>query len=117
MARLGSACERFGAEIVVVAPGSDGDIAALRRQYPAARVLAAPADLAHDDLRGVGLLEATGDIVAFTDECESRGEEWLSVLERRAHNSGAYGPAPNGSIDWARYLEERGLLFRNGSGA
>jgi hypothetical protein len=117
MARLGSACERFGAEIVVVVPGSDGDIAALRRQYPAARVLAAPADLAHDDLRGVGLLEATGDIVAFTDECESRGEEWLSVLERRAHNSGAYGPAPNGSIDWARYLEERGLLFRNGSGA
>jgi hypothetical protein len=117
MARLGSACERFGAEIVVVAPGSDGDIAALRRQYPAARVFATPADLAHDDLRGVGLLEATGDIVAFTDECESRGEECLSVLERRAHNSGAYGPAPNGSIDWARYLEERGLLFRNGSGA
>lgn len=100
--------------MVVVVPAPEPEVEALRKRYPSARVVAAPADLSSDDLRGIGLLEAAGDIVAFTDECDLRGAEWLGVLERRARNSGEYGPKPNGKIDWARYLQERGLLSRNG---
>ena len=76
--------------------------------------MVAPADLGENDLRGLGILEAGGDIVAFTGDCEVRGEEWLAVLERRARSDRAYGPTPNGATDWERYLQERGLLARNG---
>jgi hypothetical protein len=114
MTRLGDACRRFGAEIIVMVPGSESDVAALRRSFPFARIVAAPADLRREELRGLGLQEAGGDIVAFTDECAAHGEEWIGVLERRARNEGGYGPAPNGTMDWARYLADRGLLFGNG---
>ncbi|HSJ64407.1 MAG TPA: hypothetical protein VK922_10995 [Gemmatimonadaceae bacterium] len=114
MTRLGEACLRGGAEIIIVVQGPDREVAAVRKQYPEARVVGAAADLSPHDLRSQGLLEASGDIVAFTDAEESRGEEWLSVLERRCRNAGGYGPSPNGSVDWARYLEENGLLSRNG---
>jgi hypothetical protein len=80
-------------------------------------VIAAPADLSDSDLRGVGLVEASGDIVAFTEDYQIRGEEWLAVLERRARTEGSYGPSPNGVMDWVRYLEDRGLLMRNGNSA
>jgi hypothetical protein len=115
--RRGEPCHRFGAEIVIVVHGAVGTVAALLKVNPGALVAAAPADLSREDVRGVGLLEATGDIVAFTDECETRGEEWIAVLERRARNAGSYGPSPNGTVDWARYLEDRGLLSRDGTGA
>jgi hypothetical protein len=114
MTRLGEPCRRFGAEMVIVVSGATSEIATLRKRHPEARVIAAAADMAHDDLRGVGLLEASGDIVAFTEDGDMRGAEWLAVLERRANNGVPYGPKPNGSTDWPRYLEERGLLLRDG---
>ena len=98
-------------------PASETDVASLRKRYPSARVVAGPADLGPGELRSMGLQEAAGDIVAFTDERESRGADWLSVLERRARTDGGYGPTPNGQVDWARYLEERGFLRRNGHDA
>lgn len=115
MDRLAEPCQRFGAEIVIMVPGSDADVAALRKAHPSARVVGAPADLRPDELRSMGLMEAGGDIVAFTDERADTGEEWLGVLERRSRNEGGYGPVPNGKIDWARYLQEHGLLLSNGS--
>lgn len=117
MSRLSGPCHRFGAEIVIVVHGAVGHVSALRKEYPDARVVGAPADLSSEDLRGAGLLEASGDIVAFTDDGEVRGEEWIAVLERRARNAGAYGPSTNGTVDWARYLADRGLLSRDGTGA
>lgn len=112
--RLSAPSRRFGAEIVIVAPLPESEIAMLRARFPEARIVAAPADLRENDLRGLGMLEAGGDIVAFTEDCEIRGEEWLAVLERRARADATYGPTPNGATDWARYLEERGFLMRNG---
>jgi hypothetical protein len=117
MQRLAGPCRRFAAEIVIVAPVSDAEVSALRKRYPMAQVVAAPADLGESDLRGLGLLEAAGDIVAFTGDGQIRGEEWLAVLERRSRTEGGYGPTPNGASDWARYLHERGLLMRNGNSA
>lgn len=114
MRRLGGPCSRIGAEIVIVAPMAEADVASLRDRYAEARIVPAPADVGESDLRSLGILEASGDIVAFTEDAEIRGEEWLAVLERRARTQGAYGPTPNGAIDWARYLQERGLLERNG---
>lgn len=114
MARLGDACSRFDAELIVMVPASEADVASLRKRYPSARVIAGPADLGPGELRSMGLQEAAGDIVAFTDERESRGADWLAVLERRARTDGGYGPTPNGKVDWARYLEEHGFLRRNG---
>jgi hypothetical protein len=117
MGRLTAPCRRFGAEIVIVAPVSSAEQMVLRSRFPAARVVAAPADLGESDLRGLGILESVGDIVAFTEDCELRGEEWLSVLERRSRTDGGYGPTPNGATDWVRYLNERGVIVRNGKGA
>jgi hypothetical protein len=114
MRRLGGPCSRIGAEIVIVAPMAEADVVSLRDRYADARILPAPADVGENDLRCLGILEASGDIVAFTGDGDVRGEEWLAVLERRARTHGAYGPTPNGTIDWARYLQERGLLERNG---
>lgn len=112
--RLEHSCARFGAEIVIVLQGTLADAATLQRRFTASRVVAAPADVGADDLRGLGMLEASGDIVAITEDCQVRGEEWVAVLERRAEAAGRYGPTGNGKVDWARYLEERGLLSRNG---
>lgn len=117
MARLNAPCRRFAAEILIVAPLPEHEVAMLRERFPEARVLVAPADRGENDLRAVGIQEAGGDIVAFTEDCDNRGEEWLAVLERRARTQGAYGPTSNGATDWARYLEERGLMRRNGHGA
>jgi hypothetical protein len=100
-----------------VVPASYADIAVLKKRYQGARVVAAPADFSDEDLRGFGLLEAGGDIVAITEDGASRGEEWLGVLERRARNDGGYGPAANGSTDWVRYLQELGAIPSNRNGA
>ena len=115
--RLSGPCCRFGAELVIVAPLPEAEVALLRELLPDARVVVAPADLGENELRGLGILEAGGDIVAFTEDCDVRGEEWLAVLERRGRTDGAYGPTPNGTTNWAQYLAERGLLRRNGHGA
>lgn len=114
MSRLSAPCRRFEAEIVIVAPLPENEVSVLRSRFPEARVVVAPADLGESDLRGLGIMEAGGDIVAFTEDCEPRGEEWLAVLERRATAKSAYGPAPNGTVDWTRYLQERGVIGRNG---
>lgn len=117
MDRLGEPCARFDAEIVIVVPAAAADLARLRKRYKAARVVQAPADFGDEDLRGFGLLEACGDIVAITSDYEIRGEEWLAVLERRAQNAGEYGPAVNGATDWVRHLQNLGAIPRNGHGA
>ncbi|HUF29314.1 MAG TPA: hypothetical protein VMM77_01530 [Gemmatimonadaceae bacterium] len=115
--RLAEPCARFAAEIVIVVPASSSDFARLKKRYKAARVVQAPVDYGDDDLRGFGLLEAGGDIVAITADHDVRGEEWLAVLERRARNNGVYGPTVNGATDWARHLEDLGAIPRNGNGA
>lgn len=115
--RLCGPCCRFGAELVIVAPLPEAEVALLRERLPDARIVVAPADLGENELRALGIHEAGGDIVAFTEDCDARGEEWLSVLERRARSDGAYGPTPNGATNWAQYLADRGLLRRNGHGA
>ena len=117
MDRLAEPCARFDAEIVIVVPATAADLARLKKRYHAARVIQAPADFGDDDLRGFGLLEAGGDIVAITADHEIRGEEWLAVLERRARNAGGYGPAVNGTTDWVRHLQNLGAIPRNGHGA
>jgi hypothetical protein len=117
MSRLAEPCARFAAEILIVVPVANADLARLKKRYEPARVVAAPADFGDEDLRSFGMLEAGGDIVAITRECENRGEEWLGVLERRARNDGAYGPALNGAANWAPHLQKLGEISRNGSGA
>lgn len=112
--RLTAPCRRFEAEILIVAPVPEAEVALLRKRFPDARVVVAPADLGESDLRGLGIMEAGGDIVAFTEDCEPRGEEWLAVLERRARANSDYGPSPNGKVDWAKYFQERGVIARNG---
>lgn len=115
--RLEHSCARLEAEIIIVVQGTIADSVSLQKRFTTARVVPAPADAGGGDLRGLGMLEAGGDIVAFTEDCQMRGEEWIAVLERRAKGPDGYGPASNGKIDWVRYLEERGVLSRNGRGA
>ncbi len=117
MDRLAEPCARFGAEIVIVVPSASADLARLKKRYKEARVIQAPADYGDGDLRGFGLLEAGGDIVAITADHEVRGEEWLAVLERRARNGGDYGPVVNGTTDWLSHLQNLGAISRNGHGA
>lgn len=110
LARLSPRCEEFGAELLVVFPGMEGEVAPLRQHFSGIRFLLAPADRAPAELRAQGMGEAAGDIVAITEECDDRGEEWLDVFARRARGKGGYGPPPNGASEWPRELLSRGVI-------
>ncbi|HZI80831.1 MAG TPA: glycosyltransferase [Vicinamibacterales bacterium] len=66
-------------EIIVVNDGSRDDTGTRARRYPGVRVL----DIPNGGLsaaRNVGLAEATGDIVAYTDADVRVDRDWLSYL-------------------------------------
>lgn len=115
LSRLAPRCEDFAAELLVVYPGTEPEIARLQEHFAGVRFFLAPSDRSVVELRAQGMGEAAGDIVAITEECDARGEEWLDVFARRARGKGGYGPSPNGASDWPRLLAERGVIG-NGTG-
>jgi hypothetical protein len=101
-------CASVGAEVVVVRTGTSSEVTSLARVHGAARFVQAPHDATMRQLRGIGMAEATGDIVAITDEMGAT-PHWIGLLLRRASDAAPEVAAP-APVDWDAYFSERGLF-------
>jgi hypothetical protein len=104
-------CARVGAEVVVVrAAAALGDATSVAAT--GARFVHAPHDASVRQLRGLGMAEATGDIVALADERSALNGDWIATLLRRAGGDGAdvLDDAGPRATDWGSYFSERGLF-------
>lgn len=98
-------------EVIVVDSSSDGTAAFVRAEFPRVRVVTAPARLWPGEARNLGVRQASGDVLAFTDADCAPGERWIAAIEH-AHRGGADavigGAIANAStrrgIDWASYF-------------
>src|SRR5690349_18597004 len=57
-------CERMGAQLIVARSSSPADIAALEKLYPGVEFIEVPSGASIPELRGIGMAQASGDIVA-----------------------------------------------------
>jgi glycosyltransferase involved in cell wall biosynthesis len=102
-------------EIVVAACCSAEAAASLSARFPGVRLLHFSERKSIPELRAIGLLEASGDIVAMTEDHCVADWEWARFLLRAHAESPAGaigGPVENGAtiraIDWAVYFCEYG---------
>jgi GT2 family glycosyltransferase len=116
LASLRPQCERVAAELIVARSGSVAELAELRASMPDVRFIAAPPSATIPQLRGLGMGESTGDIVAVTeDHCVADGT-WVETLLGHAHDpadvlGGGMGNAQRGrAVDWAAYFAEYGFF-------
>jgi hypothetical protein len=83
LASLVSRCERAGAELIVVRTCTPEEAAFLRERAPSVRFLEAPELATTAERRRLGMLQAEGDIVVFTDDERAAPDGWLpDVLGR-----------------------------------
>lgn len=116
LASLVPQCTALGAELIVVRAGPATALGQLAREWPTARVIAAPADASIPQLRGLGLQAATGDFVALTEDHCVAAPDWLSALVAAAGPDivavgGGMGNAQTRrAVDWGAYFSEYGFF-------
>ena len=109
-------CARQGAELIVARAASPNEVAALARAMPQVRFVAAPRDATIPQLRGIGMNEAAGDIVALTEDHCVAEDHWLEVIMRHAMEGadvvgGVVGNAQRArAVDWGAYFAEYGFF-------
>lgn len=108
-------CQHVGAELLVARAGSAADVAALGKTYPAVRFVTAPADASIPQLRALGMAQASGDVVALTEDHCIAQANWLEALTQSAHNDadvvggGMDNARRSRTVDWAAYFAEYGF--------
>jgi hypothetical protein len=116
LASLLPQCARQGAELIVTRAASPNEVGALARAMPQVRFVAAPRDATIPQLRGIGMAEATGDIVALTEDHCVAENHWLEVIMRHAMEGadvvgGGMGNAQRSrAVDWGAYFAEYGFF-------
>ena len=109
-------CQRLNAELVVARAGSASDIAPLAKTYPSVRFLPAPVDASIPALRALGMGQATGDVVALTEDHCIADENWVEALMQTAHGDadvvggGMDNARRSRAVDWAAYFAEYGFF-------
>ena len=100
-------------EILVPWDGSHGACAALRQQFPNVRfTVAGRQKLTFAQLRAHGISQATGDIVAITEDHFTPAPDWCrQILEAHREPHAAIGGAvekqtPDTVLNWAFYLAD-----------
>lgn len=107
-------CERMGAQLIVAR--SVGDVASLAKVYPTVEFIDAPGGASIPELRGIGMAQAAGDIVALTEDHCVADEHWLETIAQQAGEGahvigGGMGNAQRTrAIDWAAYFSEYGFF-------
>jgi hypothetical protein len=81
LAAVGESCRDADAEVVVAVAGG-AEPAALRAAHPGARVVFGGPDEPVGALRGRGMREASGDLVALADDLAPPRPDWLDPLIR-----------------------------------
>lgn len=106
--------QRKAAEVeVIVVDRAGGEVAAdIRRDYPWARLIGAPAGTPIPDLRRTGVQEASADFVAIIEEhCVARND-WIAAILRCTQSDAAAWGGPvcdadyDRRTDWAMYFTE-----------
>jgi hypothetical protein len=116
LASLLPQCNRAVAELIVARACGAAELMELRAAFPLARFISAPATATIPELRGLGLAESTGDIVALTEDHCVADPEWVETLQRNAHGpadviGGGMGNAQRDrAVDWAAYFSEYGFF-------
>lgn len=102
----------FDTEIILVTPNLNGASEQIKKDFPRVKLLEPAERLGIPQLRALGLAEATGDIIAITEDCCIAPENWFEEIIK-AHESGydvVGGAIENGSTDrvinWAAYICE-----------
>jgi GT2 family glycosyltransferase len=109
-------CQRLKAELVVARAGVSSEVSALGKTYPSVRFIAAPADATIPQLRAIGMGQASGDIVALTEDHCIADENWVEALTQSAHGDADVvgGGVDNARrarvVDWAAYFAEYGFF-------
>jgi Glycosyl transferase family 2 len=109
-------CTRLGAELLVVRAGELEEIATLIRATPAARFMAAPVGATIPQLRGLGMSEAGGDIVALTEDHCVADPHWLEALTKYTGTDadltggGMDNAQRSRTVDWGAYFAEYGFF-------
>lgn len=105
-------CSRASAELIVVRAGPAAEVSALMRAFPGVRFVQAPADSGIPQLRGLGMNEAGGDIVTFTDDGSAPAPDWLASLVRppRAAIERVDSAPRARESAWPAFLAQVGIL-------
>lgn len=109
-------CQRLNAELLVARAGAAAEVSALGKTYPSVRFIAAPLDASIPRLRAIGMAQATGDVVALTEDHCIADENWVETLTQSAHHDadvvggGMDNARRSRAVDWAAYFAEYGFF-------
>ena len=109
-------CQRLKAELIVARAGTAADIAALAKAYPSVRFITGPSDASIPNLRAIGMAQASGDVVALTEDHCIAGEDWVENLTQSSHadadvvGGGMDNARRSRAVDWAAYFAEYGFF-------
>jgi GT2 family glycosyltransferase len=109
-------CQRLNAELLVARAGAPGDVASLAKTYPSVRFVNAPIDASIPQLRAIGMAQASGDVVALTEDHCIADENWVETLTQSASGDadvvggGMDNARRSRAVDWAAYFAEYGFF-------
>ncbi len=109
-------CQRLKAELLVARAGTPAEASALGKTYPSVRFVAAPADASIPQLRAIGMAQASGDVVALTEDHCIADENWVETLTQSANSDadvvggGMDNARRSRLVDWAAYFAEYGFF-------
>ncbi len=100
-----------GAEVLVARSDTPSQLSDLARTFSGVRFVMAAPGAAIADLFALGMSEASGHVVALTDDEQAVGQDWAEVL---AHRGGILRPGPgisrNGDpLEWRDRLAAMGI--------
>ena len=98
LSSLEAEVRRFGAEVIVVACGTEAYASRIAGRFPWVRVVHRPERETVPELRCRGVLEAKGDIVAIIEEHCVAGENWIEEAVRGLEGS-QYGAVGGPVVD------------------
>lgn len=100
-------------EIVIVDRCWNGTAEHIKTRFPEVKLVRVAPPIGIPEMRSIGLSQATGDIIAFTEDHCIAPEDWCEKIIKAHHQSGYQaigGAIENGSVarirDWAAYLCE-----------
>lgn len=106
-----SASSTASAEVLVARSDTPSQLSDLARTFTGVRFVMAPPGAGTSELLALGMSEASGHVVALTDDERAAREDWNEVL---AHRGGLIRPGPGltrsgNPVDWLAQLESAGV--------
>jgi GT2 family glycosyltransferase len=94
VSQLAPQCARAGATLVVARSGTPGEVAGLAKLMPEAHFVPVPPGASDAQMRALAMVQASGDVVLFTDEQRGVPRYWLDALRGRLSRGEPVAPPP-----------------------